>query len=1065
MKKTISSILCISLLASMFYVPVLATEEVVVSENIEQFCEDVNEMVTEYSDSEFVTPEFIEEEQTTANTNEELEINYCPRLIVQSDEPINTYNAVDLVSGFSNFYIVQFENEEDTNYAYEKYLNDKNIISVEYDISYDALLGTTEEETEEEIDFTYEDYKNGWYLESTGMDLVLEKYKDQNLHEVVVAVLDTGVDLNCEYLQDRIIRTGFNSSDDNTNDSEQDYSITSHGTMVSSVIANCTTDNVKIANYRCINSDGVIPSVTCITTAILQALKNGADVINCSFGYNNSDSKLLTETLKTAYKEDCAIVVAAGNSPSNLERWTATPLEVSGYTLVVGSNDKYNVPSGFTAYGKPIHILAPGEDIPVIDINNKITLASGTSFSAPIMASVYAMFYAVNQQMSFEECLRAVKNSGDGTDEKYVTEYFGSGIVNAVDLFDLNTVLEPVFSLESGKYVGEVVLELSAEENADIYYTTDYTYPSPTNGILYTEPIRFLDDDLRIRAVAYKNGIRSNFIAKDICSVVLGTNDMFAVNEKGVITEYKGNVKYLKIPEIVNGITVVDINKSSGLNTAELYGLILPDTMRYLGKTLNERPVEPTEQLVLQSNETLKFVSGKNIEILGMRALGSTSSLREVDFPNCKEIYSRAFFKSSLIGANFPRVESVDNFAFQYCSYLREIYLPICKEIGSDLFDTAVELNVIYAPLATNLQVGLYNGTENSVDSQETGKKLFHKNSELYEIDLPNFKTLGTDAFFSSAIKRLELSNAINIFDLPTTVNNNGSLYSSYYQPVHVELCLPATLKHCVPATDYKNEYIKYVVYGTVGVNSYAEHWAKENDIEFINISQETAIVEDIEPVWDKYSYKPLEFDARGFNRTYQWYGSTDNIQGNYDDVPIINATEKTFNPNNQQKTYHYYYCKMLSVDGDSKVTIKSSMCQNRLYHIFALDNTHIDFDNKLIYTRTTASKNFLNIVGVQENTSYSSLPSLVYKEHYWYGTGSEFVIYNGTKKERYTLIVEGDVDGDSAVDVLDAFQVSLVINGHTELTDEYFLAADLNLDQELTIEDFSQVVNLVLSN
>ncbi len=89
----------------------------------------------------------------------------------------------------------------------------------------------------------------------------------------------------------------------------------------------------------------------------------------------------------------------------------------------------------------------------------------------------------------------------------------------------------------------------------------------------------------------------------------------------------------------------------------------------------------------------------------------------------------------------------------------------------------------------------------------------------------------------------------------------------------------------------------------------------------------------------------------------------------------------------------------------------------------------------------------------------------MVYKEYYWYGTGFEFIIYNGTKTERYTLIVEGDIDGDSAVALLDAYQVSLVVNGHTELTDEYFLAADTNSDQEITVEDYVQVVNLVLSS
>ncbi|MBR0535860.1 MAG: hypothetical protein IIX14_05720, partial [Clostridia bacterium] len=144
MKKVISFILCISLFASILGIPVSATEDAVSTENIEEFCQDVNEMIKEYSDSEFVTPDFIEEEQTAENTDEEIEINYCPRLIVQSDKYIDTYNAIDIVSGFSNFYILQFENETDTNYAYEQYKHNSNIISVEYDVSYDAFTHTTE---------------------------------------------------------------------------------------------------------------------------------------------------------------------------------------------------------------------------------------------------------------------------------------------------------------------------------------------------------------------------------------------------------------------------------------------------------------------------------------------------------------------------------------------------------------------------------------------------------------------------------------------------------------------------------------------------------------------------------------------------------------------------------------------------------------------------------------------------------------------------------------------------------------------------------------------------------
>lgn len=1079
MKKIISSILCISLLASILCVPVSATEKAIVTESIDDFCEGISEMVTEYSDSGFVTPDFIGEDQTT-KTNEEIEIKYCPRLIVQSDEPIDTYNAIDVVSGFSNFYILQFENEKDTNYAYEQYSNNDDIISVEYDISYKALLEITEDSTDEDGELTYEDYKNGWYLEATGMDMVLEKYKDQNLPEIVVAVVDTGVDLNCAYLEDRLIPTDFNNSGDGDENSEQDYY--GHGTMVSSVIANCTTNNVKIANYRCFKNDGSTGGVTLACSAMLQAINKGADVVNCSFLIPDN-YEFCQQILDFAYSLKCIVVAGAGNRIGNIGIHDASPLNNSEKSISVASHNKYNMPSWFTAFGKPIDILAPGEDMPLINLNNSITLTEGTSFASPFVASVYAMYIATHQTISFENIVRIIKNSGNGTDEEFATNLFGSGIINVLKLFELNTVPEPMFNMANGNYIGKVSLELFSEVNADIYYTTDYTYPTPTNGMLYTEPIVFEDEELRIRAVAYKNGKRSNYASKDICSVTLGTDNMFAINEAGVITAYTGDVKYLKIPEIINGIKVTDIAHSSGFTTAEIYGVILPDTLEYLGATYDyyERSISTNEQIgPFNGNENIQFITGENIKMIGRLGVADNPNLNYVNFPNCEYIMYRGFRNTGILGAEFPKVKTLGKEVFDGALYLREIYLPLCEKIGSNSFGNASSLSFVYMPNVNYLDFKETAPTEiiYMPESTEATQKLFTNNNELVSVDLPKMQTIGTDAFYKTPVKRLELSQVQYIYNLPNTLQQDyigtefyNSYYCNYYLPVSVELSLPSTLQYCVPATDYKNEFIEYIVYGTAGEKSYAEQWAIENGIEFVTISQKTAIVEDIEPIWDKYSYKPLEFDARGFNRTYQWYGSTDKIQRDSDDKLIAGATDKTFNPDNCSKSYPYYYCVMTSTDVNikgeivSSVDITSSMCENRLYYMFAHPNTHIDFDNKLIYTKTTASKDFLNIIGIQENTSYSSLPSLVYKEHYWYGTGSEFVIYNGTKKERYTLIVEGDIDGDSAVDVLDAFQVSLVINGHTELTDEYFLAADTNSDGELTVEDYAQVVNLVLAS
>ncbi len=194
MKKLISLIICLSLFISLTYIPVCATNEVAETENIEEFCDDINDMITEYADSEFVTPDFVEEQLAELDESEN-EVKYLSRLIVQSNETINTYNAIDIVSGFKNFYILQYANEQDTNFAYEQYKNDSNIISVEYDISCNALASVTEGTETQTTELTFEDYKNAWYVKDTGIDIILDEYKDANLPEIIVGVVDTGVDL------------------------------------------------------------------------------------------------------------------------------------------------------------------------------------------------------------------------------------------------------------------------------------------------------------------------------------------------------------------------------------------------------------------------------------------------------------------------------------------------------------------------------------------------------------------------------------------------------------------------------------------------------------------------------------------------------------------------------------------------------------------------------------------------------------------------------------------------------------------------------------------------------
>lgn len=105
------------------------------------------------------------------------------------------------------------------------------------------------------------------------------------MEEVIVGVVDTGVDYNHEFLQGRIKRTYFNSGSDGMPNDEMDSFDTEfcHGTAVSSVIVDNTLENVKIAAYKVLNEDDSSTAAV-ICAGLLQAISDNVDVINMMHG-------------------------------------------------------------------------------------------------------------------------------------------------------------------------------------------------------------------------------------------------------------------------------------------------------------------------------------------------------------------------------------------------------------------------------------------------------------------------------------------------------------------------------------------------------------------------------------------------------------------------------------------------------------------------------------------------------------------------------------------------------------------------------------------------------------
>ncbi len=72
-------------------------------------------------------------------------------------------------------------------------------------------------------------------------------------------------------------------------------------------------------------------------------------------------------------------------------------------------------------------------------------------------------------------------------------------ILKAMNITKQNSFV--LFSVQAGTYHNEFEVTLSADVGAEIYYTTDESYPSANNGILYTKPI-LIDSTTSVRAIA-----------------------------------------------------------------------------------------------------------------------------------------------------------------------------------------------------------------------------------------------------------------------------------------------------------------------------------------------------------------------------------------------------------------------------------------------------------------------------------------------------------------------------------------------------------------------------------
>jgi thermitase len=298
----------------------------------------------------------------------------------------------------------------------------------------------------------------------TAADLIYLSYAKaitRGSPEVKVAVLDTGVNLDHQELQGKIVKradfvdlTGLDTTNfigDITDFDEVPEDEVGHGTHVSGIIAgrgvqmdegvspDCRLIAVRVlATMR--DGDRLVGAgiVDNINPGIKWAVDNGADVINMSLGIKHVGGGLPHEdVIRYALSKGVTVVAASGNDGTS-ERYY--PGALPG-VIAVGAVDNSGAIAPFTSFGAPITVSAPGVNIHSSFAHNTYAVASGTSQASPFVAGSVGLMKSFARQhgrtVTTVEIVDILKHTSDRVDNRLRNEQAGYGVLNLADAFKL----------------------------------------------------------------------------------------------------------------------------------------------------------------------------------------------------------------------------------------------------------------------------------------------------------------------------------------------------------------------------------------------------------------------------------------------------------------------------------------------------------------------------------------------------------------------------------------------------------------------------------------------------
>ncbi len=252
-------------------------------------------------------------------------------------------------------------------------------------------------------------------------------------HDVVVAVIDSGIDTDNPDLSNRIFPGGYNFLLENADISD----IEGHGTAVAGVIASETNNGIGIAGIVGPARVKILPLKTADSTgqsyvsdvikAIDFAIQQRVDIINLSMG-NSQYSAIENAAIQRAIQSGICVIASAGNDGNSAYNYPASYEGV----ISVGSIASNHQVSYFSNYNDKVDLTAPGEDVYSCSCDGNYRSYNGTSFSAPVVSGISALLRTADPTLGPTRIEEILENSATDYGNPGRDLYYGYGVVNAL---------------------------------------------------------------------------------------------------------------------------------------------------------------------------------------------------------------------------------------------------------------------------------------------------------------------------------------------------------------------------------------------------------------------------------------------------------------------------------------------------------------------------------------------------------------------------------------------------------------------------------------------------------